>query len=260
MFAVRAHLVQLDIRWEDREANFARVDGLVESAGVNAGDLVVLPELFDSGFSLNTAATEDNAGMTAGFLSSLARRHGVLVQGGRTVLPAGGSRALNMMSVIDERGLTRVEYAKIHPFSFGKEPEAFVGGDEVVTYRWADALTCCPAICYDLRFPELFRRGMLMGAEAFVIGANWPSTRQEHWRALLLARAIENQAFVIAVNRTGNDPYLPYAGGSLVVDPLGRVLAEAGAEETVLSSEIDPGVAHDWRARFSALADARLLP
>ena len=259
---MRAHLVQLDIRWEDRDANFASVDRLVQAAKPDPGDLVVLPELFDSGFSLNTAATHDNQGVTARYLASLARRHRVLVQGGRTLLPAGSTHALNMMSVIDPAGVTLVEYAKVHPFSFGKEPQAFVGGDEVVTYQWGakDPLTCCPAICYDLRFPELFRRGMKLGAAAFVLGANWPSTRQHHWRALLLARAIENQAFVIAVNRTGNDPHLPYAGGSIVIDPTGRVLAEAADEETVLSAQIDPAVARDWRRAFPALADARLLP
>lgn len=255
---MRAHLVQLDIRWEDRDANFARVDALLADARPNPGDLVVLPELFDSGFSLNTAATHDNAGRTARFLADLATRYRVTVQGGRTLIPEG-SRALNIMSVLGPDGLTLAEYAKIHPFSFGREPEAFAGGDEVVTYRWG-GLTCCPAVCYDLRFPELFRRGMTMGAEVFVLGANWPASRQQHWRTLLIARAIENQAFVLGVNRTGDDPHLAYAGGSIIVDPRGNTLAEADNAETVLSAAIDPAAARAWRAEFPALRDAKLLP
>lgn len=259
MSAVRAHLVQLDIRWEDRDANFARVDELLADAGTNPGDLVVLPELFDSGFSLNTAATHDNEGRTARYLADLAKRLGVFIQGGRTVIPEGSGRALNMMSVYGPAGLTLAEYAKIHPFSFGREPEAFTGGDEVVTYRWG-GLICCPAVCYDLRFPELFRTGMKRGAEAFVLGANWPAARQNHWRMLLLARAIENQAFVLGVNRTGDDPHLVYRGGSIAVGPRGEVLAEADDGETVLSVEIDPAAPRAWRAEFPALRDAKLLP
>jgi predicted amidohydrolase len=256
---VRAHLVQLDIRWEDRDANTARVQSLLAGADVRPGDLVVLPELFDSGFSLNTAATNDNAGRTAAFLAHLASTVHATVQGGRTIIPEGAGRALNLMSVFGPDGLTRAQYAKIHPFSFGKEPDAFAGGDEVVTYRWGP-LTCCPAVCYDLRFPELFRLGMKKGAELFAVGANWPAPRQHHWRALLIARAIENQAFVLGVNRAGADPYLQYAGGSIVVDPTGCVLAEADHAETVLSADIDPDAPAAWRARFPALRDARLLP
>jgi omega-amidase len=104
-------------------------------------------------------------------------------------------------------GKLLAEYAKVHPFTFGREPEAFEGGDGVVTYAWG-GLTVCPAVCYDLRFPELFRHGLMRGAEVFCLGANWPDARQAHWRALAMARAIENQAFVLAVNRVGRDPHL----------------------------------------------------
>ena len=258
---MQAHLVQLNISWENPYANFARVDDLLAEAPVNPGDLILLPELFDTGFSLNTAVTNDADGKTEAYLTNLARRLAVTVQGGRTVLPEGQTHALNIMSVIDPAGLTLCTYAKIHPFSFGREPDAFTGGDKVVTFVWNEktSIRCAPAVCYDLRFPELFRFAVKQGAELIALGANWPSARQVHWRTLLIARAIENQAFVLGVNRTGSDPHLHYAGGSIVVGPRGEILAEASDEECVLSCEIDPALVHAWRKEFPALRDARLL-
>jgi predicted amidohydrolase len=120
------------------------------------------------------------------------------------------------------------------------------------------SLTICPAVCYDLRFPELFRRGLQQGAEMFVLGANWPSARQHHWRTLLIARAIENQAFVIGVNRCGSDPHLDYSGGSMALGPKGEILAELGDEERIESVEIDPEKLRSWRGEFPAWRDARL--
>lgn len=256
---MRAHLIQLDIHWEDRAANFRSVERLLGSVHVEPDDLILLPELFDSGFSLNVRFTNDANEQTDGFLASLAMRTRAFVLGGRTLLPDGATRAFNLMSVKDPQGHTLTDYAKIHPFSYGREPESFAPGDRIVTFPWADRLCVCPAICYDLRFPELFRRAMLRGAQVFAIGANWPDSRQEHWRSLLIARAIENQAFVLGVNRTGKDPHLNYAGGSIVVDPRGNVLGELDAEEAVLSVEIDPGLVEAWRAEFPAWRDVRLI-
>ncbi|USN99016.1 MAG: carbon-nitrogen family hydrolase [Phycisphaeraceae bacterium] len=258
-----AHLVQMNIVWENRHENFTRVDRLLNAANISPGDLVVLPEMFDSGFSLHTDTTRDTDGETEGFLRSLALRLRCTVQGGRTVRPDGQDKATNRATVFAPDGTLLADYAKIHPFSFGREPEAFRGGDAVTTYYWrglnSDSLRICPAICYDVRFPELFRLGMLRGAEAFAIGANFPAARQDHWRALLIARAIENQAFVFAVNRTGDDPHLHYAGGSIAVGPKGEILGELGDEETVLSVGVDPAAVHAWRETFLAWRDVRLI-
>ncbi|MFG0284427.1 MAG: nitrilase-related carbon-nitrogen hydrolase [Phycisphaerales bacterium JB039] len=258
---MRAHLLQMDIAWEDPSANFAQVEELLDRAGAAPGDLVLLPEMFDTGFSLNTEVTADRDGRTLAFLRNLARQRELLVQGGRTVLAPGEAKATNRAPVFGADGLLLCEYAKIHPFSFGREPERFTGGAEVVTYPWqagAGALRVCPAICYDLRFPELFRRGLLAGAELFALGANWPDARQSHWRALSIARAIENQAFVLAVNRTGADPHLRYAGGSIAVGPKGAVLGELGAERAALTVEIDPEAVRAWRRQFPAWRDLTL--
>jgi omega-amidase len=262
---VRVHLVQLDIVWEDKAANHAKVDALLADAGVGAGDLVVLPELFDTGFSFNLDRTADvepyGHEESREYVIELSRRLGAVVQGSLTALTheQGERRGLNR-ALIADRGKVVAQYDKVHPFTFGREAEFFTGGTAVTTYRWpvspaAPPLTVCPVICYDLRFPELFRIGLDLGAEVFAFGANWPAARTAHWRALAIARAIENQAYVFAVNRVGSDPTLSYAGCSLAISPKGEVLAEGDDRERVLSVEVDRSVLDEWRKVFPAWRD-----
>lgn len=258
---MRAHLVQFDIVWEDKAANHAIVERMVRGADPAPGDLVVLPELFDTGFSLDVARNDDESGQTESFLTRLATRYRIFLHGSHTRRRPDGM-GLNRAIILDPRGEVVARYDKVHPFSYGRESERFVGGAAPATYRWvgsdrADSLTVGVAICYDLRFPELFRAELDAGANTFAIGANWPRERAEHWRALLIARAIENQAFVLGVNRTGSDPHLSYAGGSMVVGPTGLVLGELGEAPGVLSVEIDPGVVGEWRVRFPAWKDRK---
>lgn len=265
-----AHLVQLDIAWEDKAANFARVRDLLASTALRAGDLVVLPEMFDTGFSFDLSKTNDADGRTLRFLIELARDTRATIHGSRTVKGPDG-RGRNRASVVGPAGEVLCEYDKIHPFTYGRESEFFSGGDRVCTYTWTrgpgasvgaasdERAMVCPAICYDLRFPELFRRGLQMGAEVFALGANWPLPRAAHRKALSIARAIENQAYMLCVNRAGCDPHLAYAGASLAIGPRGDVLAEAGESECVLSVEIDLAALRSWRAEFPAWRDHRLL-
>ncbi len=254
---MRAHLVQLDSVWEDKAQNYARVRSLLQSVDCAPDDLIVLPEMFDTGFSLNVERTHDGDGATQLFLAALAKDHHAYVYGGFTMQREDG-KGLNRAQVYGPGDALLCEYDKIHPFSFGREPERFVGGSHVVTADWKSGdehLKLCPAICYDLRFPELFRCGLRQGAELFVIGANWPAPRREHWRTLLVARAIENQAFVIGVNRAGNDPHLPYAGDSLAVSPAGEILADVGASESVVTVDLDVASLRQWRETFPAWKD-----
>lgn len=259
---MRAHLVQLDIAWEDPTANIHRVRDLLASTDISPGDLAILPEMFDTGFSLNVERTADADGRTLDALARLARDLEIFIQGGRTVLEPGHTLATNRAPVLDPAANLLCEYAKIHPFSFGREGERFRAGDHIETFQWTHAgeSTCvAPSICYDLRFPELFRFQVLRGAECFCLGANWPDARQHHWRALAIARAIENQAYMLAVNRTGADPHLRYVGGSIAIDPRGEILAELDHREGVLTVEIDPSRVRRWRQAFRALDDIRLI-
>ncbi|TVQ33512.1 MAG: carbon-nitrogen family hydrolase [Phycisphaeraceae bacterium] len=263
---MRVHIVQSDIVWEDKAANHAHVREMLVGVGVAKGDLVVLPEMFDTGFSLNVERTHDGDGVSAAFVSELAKRLGAFVQAGVTAMGADGM-GRNRCLVFSPGGEEIARYDKVHPFTFGREGERFAGGDRVTTYQWSEGeaaagLRVCPAVCYDLRFPELFRAGLGLGAEMFALGANWPAPRAAHWRALMIARAIENQAFTMGANRCGEDPFLAYSGGSIVVSPEGEVLGEAGAEALVLSLDVDPEAVRSWREKFPAWRDGRadLLP
>jgi|GEM_PF-123480 len=395
---MRAHLIQMDTAWEDRPANRRRAKALLDRAtqtqGLAPGDLAVLPELFDTGFSFNLAVTADADGSTQRFICEEAGRRQITLVGSRTVLGPDG-RGRNRCTVAGPDGAIICEYDKVHPFSFGKEGEHFTGGSRVMLFEWeapvvedptgtsaaasgeaqpdpaggggsvsnsaasqagsaaggagagasstgggmtwaervrsglftgpteaaqqsasqqaragfgragaerlgpgrpgperagpgraglaragtgaaggssgsgkgvvASSLAfvpymrVCPTICYDLRFPELYRYGMLSGAEVFTVIANWPQARAAHRRALCVARAIENQAVVLCVNRAGNDPHLKYAGESFAIGPKGETLGEAGPEECVLSVTIDAASVRAWRAEFPAWRDVKLL-
>ena len=149
-----------------------------------------------------------------------------------------------------------VRYSKIHPFSYGGETEQYAAGKDVLTYRLGEFLVA-PFVCYDLRFPEVFRHAVKKGAQLYTVIANWPEPREAHWLALLKARAIENQAFVLGVNRCGRDPKLAYSGRGQIVDPRGQVLADGGGSEGVFGAEIDLGSLLSYRKDFPALQDMK---
>ena len=146
-------------------------------------------------------------------------------------------------------------YAKIHPFSFAGEHERYAAGDKHVTVP-IDDLNVSVFICYDLRFADEFW-ALAEQTDLYVVPANWPQPRHEHWSVLLKARAIENQAYVLGVNRVGPAKDLPHAGGSALIDPMGRTLIEGAADQAVLVAEADPAVVADVRAKFPFLADRR---
>jgi predicted amidohydrolase len=247
---------QFDPAWEDKRANFARAGALLRSAGLPRGAFVALPEMFATGFSMNAAGiAEGEGGETEAFLSGLARELGIHLVGG-LVRAGRGGRGRNEAAAFGPDGRRAARYAKMHPFSYGGEDRHYEAGEDVAVFE-VSGLRAALFICYDLRFPEAFRRAARRGADFFVVIANWPEVRQEHWRVLLEARAIENQAFVLGVNRTGRDPKHAYAGGSRLVDPRGRVLFEAGGGEGVFGAPIDPSAAAAWRAEFPALRDMR---
>lgn len=250
---MKAHCCQLDIVWEDKPANFARVRALVEKARPAAGDLFVLPEMFATGFTMNVRAASEgtNPGAEA-FAMNLAREFGIYVVAG--VVTDGQGKGLNQALAINPKGAVLARYSKIHPFSLGGETNHYAPGTEIALFEW-NGLKVAPFVCYDLRFPEIFRAAVRKGAEVFVVIANWPAKRAEHWVTLLQARAIENLAFVVGVNRSGSDPQFAYPGRSLIVDPHGQVLADAGANESVAQAEIDPAVLANWRRDFPALRD-----
>lgn len=247
---------QLDIVWENKPANHAKVRQVLEQAAPPPGSLVVLPEMFASGFSMRAAAVSDSRTReTQGFLADTAQTLGIYLVGG---LVTDGKAGLGRNECVgyDPQGKEIVRYCKLHPFTLGGEAAHYEAGEKIALFDWA-GFTVAPFICYDLRFPESFRAAARQGANLLLVVANWPSVRIAHWNALLKARAIENQAYVVGVNRSGQDPQLSYAGQSQIVSFAGDVIATAGAEEGCCQAELSLTDLRDYRERLPFLADMR---
>ncbi len=251
---MRVVCCQLNIVWEDKPANYARVRSMLEGKKFPEGTLVILPEMAVTGFSMNVARVcEGEPSETEAFFASCAKNYGVHILGG--LVSAGPhDRGRNEAVVFSPDGKLLARYAKIHPFTLGGESRHYAAGNQIVSFSW-NGCTVTPFICYDLRFPEIFRMAVRNGAEIFIVIASWPIKRVQHWVTLLQARAIENLAYVIGVNRAGADPNFVYPGRSLIIDPHGAIVADAGASEGMIEAELDGAEVQRWRKEFPALKD-----
>ncbi len=244
--------VQHDICWEDRDATLARVAPLVTVAAGAGARLVVLTEMFAVGFTMKTErVAEPPDGPTAEWLRAQAARHDLWICGTVPEVEDGFRPANQFVLAAPDGALHR--YAKIHPFSYSGEDERFRAGTGVVTFD-VDGVRVTPFVCYDLRFADVFWDAAA-ATDLYVVPANWPAGRRAHWRALLVARAIENQAYVVGVNRVGSGGRLDYAGDSCIVDPWGEVLASGAGVETVLVADVDPAVVAKTRADYPFMQD-----
>lgn len=246
--------LQTDIQWLDPIANCDRVESMLNEVRPAPGALVVLPEMFASGFSQDTSAAIAGNLDAQERLRGMARRYEIALMAG--LATESGDSAANESITFGPDGSELARYRKLHPFSMAGEPAAYPAGNRIVTFSWG-GFVVAPFICYDLRFPEIFRAAVNQGASLFAVIANWPERRQHHWSTLLRARAIENLAGVIGVNRAGQDPEFNYAGGSAILGPRAEVLAEAGSGSAVIMAELDPSAVEGWRAEFPALRDRR---
>lgn len=253
---MRTYICQTDIIWEDKQANYDNVADLLESAGIHPGSLIVLPELFATGFSMDVPSITESSDLpTLKFLKSLAAQYQSWILGGFATTSQKGL-GLNQASLISPDQSESIRYTKNYPFSLAGESSVFQAGEEVHVHN-CDGINICPTICYDLRFPELFRKGVASGADVFAVIANWPIKRVDHWITLLQARAIENQAWVIGVNRCGKDPNHTYPGRSLIVDPHGIIRTQLHDSQDIASSTISPSLTTNWRSSFPALKDIK---
>ncbi len=241
--------------WENKEANFGKVEALIAKAGLPANSLVVLPEMFATGFSFNLPLTAENPdGITESFLKRIAKENEIYVVGG--LITRSGSEATNQAVLFSPRGDRIARYSKIFPFSGEKENLHHAPGKGTVCCS-CDEFRTALFVCYDLRFPEIFRVAARQGAELLIVISNWPVKRVQHWITLLQARAIENQAYVVGVNRAGQDPQFVYPGRSIIVDPHGNIMTDAGPDECLVTADIDVANVRNWRRDFPALRDLR---
>ena len=246
--------IQHDIVWEDPAATKRHVAPLIAQAAASGARLIALTEMFATGFSMHPERiAEDEGGPIETFLADQAREHDTHVVA--SIAQRGRDGRYRNNAVIATPGGTVHRYAKIHPFSYAGEHERYAAGERHLTVD-VEGLRVTVFVCYDLRFADEFW-ARATDTDLYVVPANWPEPRREHWRTLLRARAIENQAYVLGVNRVGRVKDLEHVGDSAIIDPLGRTLAEASIGESVLVADIDAATVAEIRATFPFIRDRR---
>jgi predicted amidohydrolase len=254
---MRVAAVQHDIVWEEADETRERVRPLIAAAADEGARLIVLTEMFATGFSMNPEkVAEDEGGPSEQFLLDRAATHGAHLIA--TIAQRGADGRYRNNAVVAAPDGTVHRYAKIHPFSFAGEHERYAAGTDFLTVD-VDDLRVSVFVCYDLRFADEFW-ALAAGTDCYVVVANWPAPRRDHWIALLRARAIENEAYVVGVNRVGlagkRNP-LDHAGDSMIIGPWGETCALAGDGETIVMADVDAQHVRDVRAEWPFLQDRR---
>lgn len=251
---MRVAAVQHDIVWADRDANFAALSPLIREAAANGARLVVLSEMFSTGFVVDRDDIGEPAGgPSSAFLSSMATELGIWVCGSCPEVADGDPRPYNSFVVAAPDG-TQHRYSKIHPFTYGGEDRHFRAGESHVTID-IEGIRTSLFVCYDLRFADEFW-ALAQRTDLYLVPANWPVSRREHWMSLLRARAIENQAWVVGVNRVGSGGKLDYVGDSRIIDPLGNETV-AGDGQCIVYADVTAESVTQTRERFPFLQDRR---
>lgn len=252
---MRIALGQIDMGFEEKEKAMALCKKLLAEAKEKKVDFVIFPEMTLAGFTLNPEAygEERKNSPTMAFFREEARKNHVAVCYGLPVFENGV--ATNHCIIVDENGTELADYAKIHPFSFGAEAKHYIGG-ESLQFCEVKGVPVSPLICYDLRFPEIFQIASVQ-AHIITVIASWPTPRREHWMTLLKARAIENQCFILGVNRSGEGGGLSYNGDSMAVSPTGEVLAHVEGGNGLTIAEIDLREVGAYRESFPVKADRK---
>lgn len=250
--------IQHDIVWEDPHANFHALAPKIADAAARGARLIVCAETYSTGFSMNTDVTAEPVdGPSARFLVEQARAHGVWLCASLPEREQGGTHPFNRLVLAGPHGEVH-RYEKIHLFAYGDEHKHYTPGSQSMTVD-VEGVRCTFFVCYDLRFADEFWR-KARDTDCYVVVANWPAARREHWTTLLRARAIENQAYVVGVNRVGvGGDGIDYSGDSMIIDPYGIVCAQAGAEPAILVADVDRARVDSVRAEWPFLRDRREL-
>ncbi len=252
-------LVSLNQSWKDKSENQKKVKQSLELIfqGHNQIDLIVYPEMTLTGFTMdsNEIKEEIESSQTISFFQGMAQRYNVAIAFG--VVLANKNKATNNLIIVNNQGEIISNYAKIHPFSYAKEDDNYLGGEEIVISS-VDNEKVGVSICYDLRFPELYQI-LSKDAKIIINIANWPKARVEHWSSLLKARAIENQVYMIGVNRTGVDGNeIEYVKSSMIISPYGETLRGKVISETIEIYDLNTSIVSEYRKDFPVKNDRKI--
>ena len=251
-----AGLVQYDPEWENKKKNSDKISWLL-SHNYEKQDILVFPEMTLTGFTMKASDNaEELTGDSFSFFAEMAAKYAVHIVAG--IIEKSERKYFNTLLHINPEGKLVKSYRKIHPFSYSTEDKNYAKGEETVITKINDFSTGL-SICYDLRFPELYRQYAKKKVDMIIVIANWPETRIEHWRALLRARAIENQCYVLGVNRVGEDPKLKYTGFSSIIDPMGNEIISVPSEEKIVTAEVFKEKADEVKNSLPFLNDIRLI-
>ncbi|MGO4544906.1 carbon-nitrogen family hydrolase [Paenibacillus sp. 2TAB23] len=256
---LRLALLQMNIEAGNPEVNFTKLGVMLEEAVSQSvkPDVIMFPEMWNTGYALTeikTIADKDGA-RTKAFLSDFSKKHQVHIIGG-SIAELKGENVYNTIYAFDRSGEQIADYSKIHLFRLMDEEKYLAAGEKPGRLE-LEGSGAGMMICYDIRFPELARKLALDGAKLLFVPAEWPHPRLHHWKTLLTARAIENQMFVVACNRMGTSGDTQFFGHSLILDPWGETVAEAGEEETILYADIDLALVDSVRSKIPVFEDRR---
>ncbi|MCF6136786.1 carbon-nitrogen family hydrolase [Pseudalkalibacillus berkeleyi] len=254
---MKVAVIQMDIVYGNPQANFEHITSKIREACSDQTDVIVLPELWTTGYDLEMLDQigDPNGEKTIEFISSLAISYHVNIVAG-SVAVRKEKDVFNTMLVFDREGNVHKEYSKVHLFRLMNEEKYLKAGNDDGHFT-IDDIPAAGFICYDIRFPEWIRKHALEGAKVLFVPAEWPKPRTEHWRNLLITRAIENQCYVVACNRVGSDPDNVFGGHSMIINPWGEILSEADEDETTIYANIQIEELNEFRKRIPIYEDRR---
>nr|WP_156509868.1 carbon-nitrogen family hydrolase [Rossellomorea aquimaris] len=250
-------LAQMDISFGNPEKNKHKVENWIRKASEEGCQIAVLPELWTTGYDLTRIEeiADEEAKDSSAFLSALAIKYSINIVGG-SIPCKTKSGVTNTLLVVNQNGKIVKHYSKLHLFKLMDEHHYLLPGNDDGLFSLLDT-QMAGLICYDIRFPEWFRKHVLSGAQVVFVVAEWPNARIDHWQTLLQARAIENQCFVIACNRVGSDPDNDFGGCSLIINPWGKILSKGTTKEELVVGEINLAEVEQVQNKIPIFQDRR---
>jgi predicted amidohydrolase len=252
-FKVIIGIAQMDIIWEDSNKNMKKIQDFIKKASKNKVDLILFPEMALTGFTMDLNKLLLLEKEIINWIKKVARNNNINIGLGFAIKV--DEKGKNKYIMVSKDGQILAMYTKMHPFSYSGEEKKYHSGDGICVCK-INEFQITPFICYDLRFPEIFQMAS-KEAQIITVAANWPKEREEHWITLLKARAIENQCYIIGINRVGLDDVLEYNGASIFVSPSGEILNEVNSEEILIMEDLEIKKIKQVKDKFDIKKDRR---